>query len=236
MNHRGNVTDTGLPPRALVVDDEPQIRRLLTVSLSGHGYRVETAANGAEALDRLSVEPFDVVLLDLGLPDLDGIEVCRQIREWSKVPIIVISVREDEGDKVAALDVGADDYVTKPFGMEELLARMRANLRRAIPAAEEPVLVFGELTVDLARRQVSRNGEPIRLTPTEYDLLRVLAGHAGRVLTHRQLLREARGPAYEEDTPLLRVHMVGLRQKLGIGPNQPGHIATEPGVGYRLVV
>jgi two-component system KDP operon response regulator KdpE len=120
--------------------------------------------------------------------------------------------------------------------MEELLARMRANLRRAIPAAEEPVLVFGELTVDLARRQVSRNGEPIRLTPTEYDLLRVLAGHAGRVLTHRQLLREARGPAYEEDTPLLRVHMVGLRQKLGIGPNQPGHIATEPGVGYRLVV
>jgi two-component system KDP operon response regulator KdpE len=236
MNHRGNVTDTGLPPRALVVDDEPQIRRLLTVSLSGHGYRVETAANGAEALDRLSAEPFDVVLLDLGLPDLDGIEVCRQIREWSKVPIIVISVREDEGDKVAALDVGADDYVTKPFGMEELLARMRANLRRAIPAAEEPVLVFGELTVDLARRQVSRNGEPIRLTPTEYDLLRVLAGHAGRVLTHRQLLREARGPAYEEDTPLLRVHMVGLRQKLGIGPNQPGHIATEPGVGYRLVV
>jgi two-component system KDP operon response regulator KdpE len=223
-------------PQVLVVDDEPQIRRLLSVSLSSHGYRVETAASGTEALDRLSGETFDIVLLDLGLPDMDGSEVCRLIREWSKVPIIVISVREGERDKVIALDLGADDYVTKPFGIDELLARMRANLRRAAPTPEEPVMMFGDLTVDLARRLVSRGGETIRLTPTEYDLLRTLAAHAGRVLTHRQLLREARGPAYEEDTPLLRVHMVGLRQKLGIPPNRPGHIATEPGVGYRLLV
>ena len=225
----------GQQPRALVVDDEPQIRRLLSVSLAGHGYRVDTAANGSGAIDRLSTDSFDIVLLDLGLPDIDGIEVCRQVREWSQVPIIVVSVREDERDKVAALDVGADDYVTKPFGMDELLARMRANLRRAAPSPDEPILTFGELAVDLARRQVIHKREIVRLTPTEYDLLRVLATHAGRVLTHRQLLREARGPAYEEETPLLRVHMVGLRQKLGIAPGEPGHIATEPGVGYRLL-
>jgi two-component system, OmpR family, KDP operon response regulator KdpE len=226
---------SGVRPRALVVDDEPQIRRLLSVSLAAHGYRVETAASGEEAVERVSLEPFDIVLLDLGLPDLDGLEVCRRIREWSQVPIIVVSVREDERDKVAALDVGADDFVTKPFGMEELLARMRAGLRRAVQPSEEPVLSFGELSVDLARRQVRRQGELVRLTPTEYDLLRVLATHAGRVLTHRQLLREVRGPAYEEETPILRVHMVGLRQKLGMAPGQPGHIATEPGVGYRLL-
>jgi two-component system KDP operon response regulator KdpE len=224
-----------MQPRALVVDDEPQIRRLLSVSLSANGYRVGTASSGGEAVERTSREPFDIVLLDLGLPDLDGLEVCRRVREWSQVPIIVISVREDERDKVAALDVGADDYVTKPFGMDELLARMRANLRRAAAPTDEPVLSFGELSVDLARRQVRRGGELLHLTPTEYDLLRVLAAHAGRVLTHRQLLREVRGPAYEEETPLLRVHMVGLRQKLGIGAGRPGHIATEPGIGYRLL-
>jgi two-component system KDP operon response regulator KdpE len=174
-------------------------------------------------------------LLDLGLPDVDGVQVCRDIREWSGVPIIVVSVREGEADKVAALDAGADDYVSKPFGIEELLARMRANLRRASPGPDDPILQFGTLTVDLLRRSVSRGGEDVHLTPTEYDLLRVLAVHAGRVLTHRQLLREARGPAYEGDTPLLRVHMVALRQKLAISPNSPGHIATEAGVGYRLV-
>jgi two-component system KDP operon response regulator KdpE len=219
----------------LVVDDEAQIRRLLSVSLSNHGFRVATAATGSEAIQRLGEEAFDLVLLDLGLPDADGVQVCRDIREWSGVPIIVVSVRESEADKVAALDAGADDYVNKPFGIEELLARMRANLRRSSPVPDDPVLHFGALTVDLLRRSVSRDGEDVHLTPTEYDLLRVLAIHAGRVLTHRQLLREARGPTYEGDTPLLRVHMVGLRQKLAISPNSPGHIATEAGVGYRLL-
>ena len=221
--------------RVLVVDDEPQMRRLLVVSLSSRGYHVETAASGEEAIDRLTVAPVDIVLLDLGLPDVDGIEVCRQIRAWSKIPVIVVSVRDEERDKVAALDAGADDFVTKPFGIDELLARIRANLRRTPAGVEEPVLVFGALTVDLARRVVLRDSESIHLTPTEYDLLKVLSMHAGRVLTHRHLLREARGPAYEDETPLLRVHMVALRQKLGISPHQPGYIATEAGVGYRLL-
>lgn len=224
----------GVETHVLVVDDEPQIRRLLAVSLANHGFRVTTAASGAEALARLSEESFGLILLDLGLPDIDGIELCRDIREWSGVPIIVVSVREDETQKVAALDAGADDYVNKPFGTDELLARMRANLRRSAAPPEEPVLQFGQLTVDLARRSVTRAGTDLHLTPTEYDLLRVLALHAGKVLTHRQLLREARGPSYEGDTPLLRVHMVALRQKLAIPPDSPGHIATEPGVGYRL--
>ncbi len=222
-------------PVVLVVDDETPIRRLLSVALGSRGYQVQTVAGGQEALDRLSTDAFDLVLLDLGLPDLDGADVCRRIREWSRVPIIVVTVRDDEREKVAALDSGADDYVTKPFGIDELLARIRANLRRSTTEAEEPVLTFGILTVDLGRRIVTRDGQPVHLTPTEYELLRVLAVHAGRVLTHRQLLREARGPAYEEETPLLRVHMVGLRQKLGMSAQQAGYIATEPGVGYRLL-
>lgn len=221
--------------RVLVVDDEQQIRRLLTVSLASHGYAVESVARGEDALAALAAEPFDVVLLDLGLPDIDGVEVCRQVREWSHIPIIVISVREDERDKVAALDSGADDYVTKPFGIDELLARIRANMRRTSSIPEDPVITLGPLTVDLARRVVTTDGNSVRLTPTEYDLLRVLALHAGRVMTHRQLLREARGPAYESETPLLRVHMVALRQKLGVPAHSPGYIATEPGVGYRLL-
>jgi two-component system, OmpR family, KDP operon response regulator KdpE len=219
----------------LVVDDEPQMRRLLTVSLSRAGYRVQAVAGGEAALEQLSVEPVDMVLLDLGLPDIDGVEVCRRIREWSSIPIIIISVREDETNKVAALDAGADDYVTKPFGVDELLARIRANLRRAPSGPVDAVIVLGSLIVDVAGRTVTRAGQNIKLTPTEYDLLRVLAQHAGRVVTHRQLLREARGPAYEGDTPLLRVHMVGLRQKLAIGPQLPGYIATEPGIGYRML-
>lgn len=225
----------GSQTHVLVVDDEAQIRRLLSVSLANSGFQVATAATGAEAIERLGKESFDLILLDLGLPDADGVQVCRDIREWSNVPIIVVSVREGEADKVAALNAGADDYVSKPFGIEELLARMRANLRRISPAPDDPVLHFGPLTVDLRLRSVSRHGTDVHLTPTEYDLLRVLAIHAGRVLTHRQLLREARGPAYEGDTPLLRVHMVALRQKLAISPNSPGHIATEAGVGYRLL-
>ena len=219
----------------LVVDDEAQIRRLLSVSLSNHGFRVTVASSAAEAMDLLATLAFDLVLLDLGLPDMDGAQVCREVREWSQVPIIVVSVRDAETDKVAALDAGADDFVTKPFGLEELLARMRANLRRASSTPDDPVLRFGALTVDLSRRAVSLGGESVHLTPTEYDLLRVLALNAGRVVTHRQLLREARGPAYESDTPLLRVHMVALRQKLAVPAETPGHIKTEPGVGYRLL-
>jgi two-component system, OmpR family, KDP operon response regulator KdpE len=222
-------------PRVLVVDDEPQIRRLLSVSLSGRGYRVEEVATGAEGIERIATDHFDLLLLDLGLTDMDGLEVCREVREWSQIPIIVISVRENERDKVAALDLGADDYITKPFGIGELLARIRANLRRVATRGEQPVHSIGDLTVDLARRRVLRGEREIRLTPTEYELLRVLALYAGRVVTHRQLLREARGPAYEEETPLLRVHMAALRQKLCVDPGTPGYIATEPGVGYRLL-
>jgi two-component system KDP operon response regulator KdpE len=221
--------------RVLVVDDEPQIRRLVAVSLRREGYTVSGVGTGGEALDLLATEAFDLLLLDLGLPDMDGVEVCRTLRTWSPVPIIVISVRERESDKVAALDAGADDYVTKPFGIDELLARMRASLRRVGPTNAEPVLTFGALAIDLARRTVTHQRTTIRLTPTEYDLLRVLASHAGRVLTHRQLLREARGPAYEADTPSLRVHMVGLRGKLGVAPGEAGSIMTEPGIGYRLL-
>ncbi len=221
--------------RVLVIDDEPQIRRLLTVALTSHGYWVESAATGEVGLDRLVADRFDLLLLDLGLPEMDGIEVCRHVREWSTIPIIVISVRDTEGSKIAALDLGADDYITKPFGIGELLARMRACLRRIPSGPDAPVITIGPLSVDLAKRRVVSEGRDIRLTPTEYDLLRVLSLHAGRVVTHRQLLREARGPTFEEETPLLRVHMVGLRQKLGIRATTPGYIATEPGVGYRLL-
>jgi two-component system KDP operon response regulator KdpE len=190
---------------------------------------------GEEGLDRLAAAPFDILLLDLGLPGMDGLEVCKQVRQWSQIPIVVISVREGETDKIAALDLGADDYVTKPFSIDELLARMRAALRRVPAEPETPILSIGPLTIDLAGRRVTREGKAVHLTPTEYALLRVLTLHAGRVVTHRQLLREARGPAYQEETPLLRVHMVGLRQKLGVAAGTPGYIATEPGVGYRLL-
>lgn len=221
--------------RVLVIDDEPQIRRLLQVSLTRHGFQVSVAESGQEGLDYLQIAPFDMVLLDLGLPDVDGLTVCREVRESSPIPIIVVSVREDERDKIAALDLGADDYVTKPFSMDELLARMRANLRRASAGPADRVIEIGPLVVDLGRRRITLDGQVVHLTPSEYALLRVLATHAGRVVTHRQLLREARGPAYEQDTPLLRVHMVGLRQKLGIPAGSVGYIATEPGVGYRLL-
>jgi two-component system, OmpR family, KDP operon response regulator KdpE len=226
-----------IPPRTrvLVIDDEPQIRRLLRVSLTGNGYQVECAESGDAGLDLLAQSRFDLVLLDLGLPDQDGVEVCRQIREWSSIPIIVISVRDRESDKIEALDHGADDYVTKPFSIGELLARMRAALRRLPSGTDPPTIVAGPLTIDLMRRSVTRAGVDIHLTPTEYELLRVLALHVGRVISHRQLLREARGPADEQDTPLLRVLMVALRQKLAMPPYTPGYIATEPGIGYRLL-
>jgi two-component system, OmpR family, KDP operon response regulator KdpE len=223
-------------PRVLVVDDEPAIRRFLCTSLTAHDYSVFEAVNGQEALAAVLAHRPDLVILDLGLPDLDGIEVTRLLREWSAVPIIVLTVQEQETAKITALDAGADDYVIKPFGMGELLARMRVALRRAASPGAEPVFTSGELTVDLARRRVTVGEEEVQLTPTEYDLLRVLVTNAGKVLTHGQLLRQVWGVAYQQETHLLRVNMSNLRRKLEPNPARPNYIITEPGVGYRLRV
>jgi two-component system KDP operon response regulator KdpE len=226
------MTETGL--RVLVVDDERAIRRFLHASLTAHGYSVFEAASGQEALSAVLNDRPDLIILDLGLPDLDGLEVTRQVREWSQIPIIVLSVREEEATKVAALDVGADDYLTKPFGIAELMARIRVALRHANQPAEEPIFEVGELLVDRARRQVTVAGNAIVLTPTEYDLLRVLVQHAGKVLTHRQLLRLVWGASYEDETHLLQVNISNLRRKIEPDPSRPSYIITEVGVGYRL--
>ena len=219
----------------LVVDDESQIRRFLRVTLSAQGYRVLEAAGGRQAVIQAAVERPDLIILDLGLPDEDGLQVIRQIREWSETPIIVLSVREKETDKVAALDNGADDYVTKPFGMAELLARMRTALRHRLQEeSPEPVYRAGDLTVDLARRRVLVGDREVHMTRKEYELLRVLVSHAGKVLTHQQLLRMVWGPAYLGETHYLRVYVGQLRQKIEPDPAQPRYILTEPGVGYRL--
>lgn len=223
------------PLRLLVVDDEPQIRRFLKTSLTAHGYDVIEAESAGAALRMATTARPDVLILDLGLPDQDGAEVIRRIREWSQLPIIVLSARGSEDSKVAALDLGADDYLTKPFGMNELLARLRAALRHRLQEqGAEPVYEQGGIKVDLARRQVSRAGAPVNLSPREYDLLRQLVIHAGKVLTHQHLLREVWGPAHVHDTPYLRVYVGQLRQKLEADPANPQLIATEPGVGYRL--
>ena len=227
---------TGSGPRVLVVDDEPAIRRFLHTSLSGHGYHLFEAVNGQEALAAVMAHRPDLVVLDLGLPDMDGIEVTRRLREWTQVPIIIVTVQEQEAAKVAALDAGADDYVTKPFSMGELLARMRAALRRATAPTGEPVFNTGELTMDIARRLVTVSDREVQLTPTEYDLLRALVTYAGKVLTHRQLLRQVWGAGYENETHLLRVNMSNLRHKLEPDAARPQLILTEPGVGYRLRV
>jgi two-component system KDP operon response regulator KdpE len=220
--------------RVLVVDDERPIRRFLQASLSAHGCTVFEAATGQEALSAVATDRPDVVILDLGLPDIDGIEVTRQLREWTSIPIIILSVREHEADKIAALDAGADDYLTKPFGVGELLARLRVALRHATQPAGESTFTTGDLTVDLVRRVVAVGGHEIQLTPTEYDLLRVLVTNAGKVLTHRQLLRQVWGLGYEAETHLLRVNMSNLRRKIEPTPTQPTYVITEPGVGYRL--
>jgi two-component system, OmpR family, KDP operon response regulator KdpE len=222
-------------PRVLVVDDEPQIVRGLRVVLRNAGFRVDSAATKEEALDALSHRPPDAVLLDLVLPDGSGVDVCRQVREWSHVPIVVVSAVGDEREKVRALDAGADDYVTKPFGSQELAARLRAVLRRVSDTATEPAIEVGDLVIDLADRRVRRGEEQIHLTPIEFDLLRVLAQNRGRLVTHRRLLHEVWGPAYGEETHYLRVHVAHIRGKLELDPTRPRYISTEPGVGYRLV-
>jgi two-component system KDP operon response regulator KdpE len=223
-------------PLVLVVDDEPQLRRFLRASLPNHGYRLVEAANGAEALSEAAARTPDLVLLDLGLPDLDGVEVTRRLRQWSVAPIIVLSARDQELDKVRALDAGADDYLTKPFGTEELLARMRVALRHAtqLAAPGDPVVRSGELKVDLGTRRVFLGEREVRLTRTEYRLLSLLARHAGKVLTHRHLLKEVWGPNAVEQTHYLRVYMGQLRHKIERDPAQPRYLLTETGVGYRL--
>ncbi len=219
--------------RILVVDDERAIRRFLKVSL-GNQYTVFEAANGEEALQAAVTEHPDLIILDLGLPDMDGAEVTRRLREWTKIPIIVVSVREREDDKIAALDAGADDYLTKPFGIGELMARIRVAVRRAAQPENEPICQMGDLTVDMAHRLVLVRGEPVTLTPTEYDILRTLVQNSGKVLTHRQLLRAVWGTAYENETHLLRVNVSNLRGKIEADASRPQVILTEPGVGYRL--
>ncbi len=222
-------------PLVLVVEDEPQMRRFLRASLALHGYRPLEAEKGAEALALASSHNPALVLLDLGLPDLDGLEVTRRLREWSKVPIVVLSARGREDDKVAALDAGADDYLTKPFGTNELLARIRVALRHARgQSADDPVLEHGPLHIDQARHEVTVDGELVHLTPIEFRLLAQLARHAGKVLTHRQLLLEVWGPNATHQTHYLRVHMAALRRKIEKDPARPRWIATEAGVGYRL--
>ncbi len=222
-------------PRILVVDDERPILRFLSASLSGQ-YQITEASTGEDAIQAVARDHPDLMILDLGLPDIDGVAVTRRVREWTDMPIIVVSVREQESDKVAALDAGADDYLTKPFGAGELMARIRVALRRSAPIEANSVFKSDGLTVDFARRLVSVGDQQIDLTPTEYDILRVLIQHAGKVLTHRQLLRAVWGNAYESETHMLRVNVSNLRRKIEPDPAKPQHIITEPGVGYRLKV
>jgi two-component system, OmpR family, KDP operon response regulator KdpE len=222
------------PPRLLIVDDEPAIQRFLKTALEGGEFELHQATDGRTALTAtVGVKP-DLILLDLGLPDMDGVEVIARIRQWSQVPIIVLSVRDRETDKVKALDTGADDYLTKPFGVGELLARIRATLRRALPPNPEPVHRIDDLEVDLASRQVRLHGEEVSLTPTEYDVLRLLVSNAGKVLTHRQILKQLWGAAYLEQPHILRVNISNLRHKLETDPSRPRYIVTETGVGYRF--
>jgi two-component system KDP operon response regulator KdpE len=218
----------------LVVDDEPQIVRGLKVILRAAGYEVKTAESKQEALDAVAVHPPDAVVLDLVLPDGTGVEVTEEIRGWSELPIVVLSAVGDEREKVRALDAGADDYVTKPFGNEELLARLRAVLRRKAEGGEQPLIHAGDVEIDLAARSVSHAGAQVHLTPIEFNLLRVLAQHQGKLVTHRKLLHEVWGPGYEDETHYLRVHIAHVRSKIEADPSQPELLLTEPGVGYRL--
>ena len=220
--------------RILVCDDEPQILRALRVVLNDAGFDVVTAASADEALDAAAVRPPQAAILDLLLPDRDGVEVARSLREWSDMPIVMLSAVWDEGEKVRALNAGADDYLTKPFGPDELVARLRAVLRRAGGTAEEPTIVVGELELDAVAHSVTIAGKPVHLTPTEFSLLRTLVRNRGRLMTHSLLLREVWGPVHEEDTPLLRSHVANLRRKIEPEPSNPRYVTTMPGIGYRF--
>jgi len=224
--------------RVLVVDDEPQIVRALRINLTARGYEVLTAADGQEALRVAAASRPDVVVLDLGLPDIDGATVIEGLRGWTSVPIIVLSARTDSGDKVAALDAGADDYVTKPFGMDELLARLRAAVRRAsaVPSGEEAVIETEAFTVDLSAKKVLRDGSEVHLTPTEWGVLELLVRNRGKLVAQKQLLQEVWGPAYASETHYLRVYLAQLRRKLEPQPSRPRHLLTEAGMGYRFEV
>jgi two-component system, OmpR family, KDP operon response regulator KdpE len=220
--------------KILAVDDEPQILRALRASLAARGHEVTTAPNGETALDVMATQPIDLVVLDLGLPGIDGVEVIRRLRTWSDSPVIVLSVRDGQADKVLALDAGADDYVTKPFSMDELQARMRAVLRRKVPGEPQPAVVrAGPLEVDLARRAVTRDGLPVHLTPTEFSLLEQFVANPGKLLTHSFLLKKVWGEHYGAESHYLRVYVAGLRKKLEPDPASPSLLLTEPGVGYR---
>jgi two-component system KDP operon response regulator KdpE len=221
----------------LVVDDEPGLLRAMQINLAARGYQVATAATGRAGLAAVAKDRPDAVILDLGLPDMDGTEVISGVRGWSEVPVLVLSARDQEAQKVAALDAGADDYVTKPFGMDELLARLRAAVRRAAPAPEQPVVETEHFVVDLAAKRVTRpSGGEVRLTPTEWQMLEVLARFRGRLVSQAQLLREVWGPGYQTETHYLRVYMAQLRRKLEPDPASPRYLLTEPGMGYRLLV
>ncbi len=220
--------------KVLIVDDERAIRRYLRTSLGVQGYQISEASTGEEAIFVAAQHIPDIIILDLGLPDMTGVEVTRRLREWTQTPILILSVQDKEEDKIAALDAGADDYVTKPFGIGELMARMRVAMRHSMPKPGESIFRTGQLEIDLSNRRVRVSGQEVQLTPTEYDLLRILVNHAGKVLTHGQLLKEVRGIGYQDETHLLRVHMSNLRRKLEPDPNRPQYILTEPGVGYRL--
>ena len=222
--------------RVLVVDDENAIRRYLRTALTAQGFVVYEASNGQETLNAVVEHRPDVIILDLGLPDFDGIEVTRRLREWSQTPIIILSVREAENDKIAALDAGADDYLTKPFGTGELMARMRVVMRRLSGKSDEPVLLVDDLKMDLSRRVVTVNENLVSLTPTEYEILRLLLQNAGKVITHRQLLRQVWGTAYESEMHMLRVNISNLRRKIEPNPSRPHYLVTEPGVGHRIRV
>ena len=224
-----------MKPRVLVVDDEPQFLRALATNLRGAGYDVETAATASEAHAAAGLQPPDAVILDLVLPDATGTDVARELRTWTDVPIIVVSAVGDEDEKIAALDAGADDYVTKPFAIGELLARLRAALRR-VTAGADPVVVFGEVRIDLEKQLVEVHGNPVHLTPHEFGILRLLAQNPGKLLTHRTILREVWGPAYGDESNYLHVYMSQLRRKLEPDPAAPRHLLTEPGAGYRLVI
>lgn len=227
------VTDKGI--RVLVIDDELQIRKLLRVSLGAHGYDVREAATGGDGINEIVNFKPDIIVLDLGLPDFDGKSVVKTVREWSQVPIIILTARDQEQEKIEALDAGADDYLTKPFSVGELMARMRVSLRRSAHAENEPVIVCSELAVDVAQRRVTVGGREVKLTPTEYDIIKVLAQNAGKVMTHKQLLKAVWGTAFNEDTHYIRVYIGQLRRKIEEDPSRPRYIVTESGVGYRLM-